>query len=210
MGAAEQARLKPVMPGSDQMSFKASLSFWSFGERVTVEVGSVAGNSVIDVSSSCILPTQIVDWGKNERNVLGLFNKIDKVLGDECEHEVCLLCVRCSYLLVGISSATCPECGYVHSAHDKTRTQEVATVRNGIAMAVTITFIELVILLLLDVSGANAYVPSMLQGVRGVVLLVSLNFAVILGNVGLNYLMKRFRWRRRTAGAASKNENKPG
>jgi len=43
----------------------AGVSVWSWGERVTVQLHTDGAT----VTSTCAMPLQIVDWGKNARNV---------------------------------------------------------------------------------------------------------------------------------------------
>ena len=116
--AASQLRMKLLESSHQQLMFAVRFNLWSFGERVTVALGSVDGCSLVDIRSSCILPMQLADFGKNKQNVRRLFDGIDNVLGNECEHVLCLLCGGCGYLLVGIPSSICPECGHAYSAND--------------------------------------------------------------------------------------------
>lgn len=194
--AVSQLRMKLVESSPDLMTLTVRLSFWSFGERVTVALGSVDGCSLVDITSSCVLRTQILDWGKNERNVRRFFDEIDKVLGDESEHVQCLLCGGCGYLLVGIPVGVCPECGHEYSPEDRPRKQEVATLKNAMAFAVVITAFEAALCFLLDLLGAGGFLPWMLHGVRGAVILLCVNLGTMLGIVGMHHVMKRYAPRR--------------
>ena len=140
--AASRLRMKPAESSHVLMTFTVRLNLWSYGERVTVALGSVDGCSLVDVTSSCVYWPQIADWGKNERNVRKLFDEIDEVLGDQCEHVQCLLCGGCGYLLAGIPAGICPECGREHSANDRPRKQDVATLKSAMSFAVVMSALE--------------------------------------------------------------------
>ncbi|MBI2804777.1 MAG: hypothetical protein HYX68_07315 [Planctomycetes bacterium] len=53
-----------------------SVNFWSWGERVIVEFFPDGGMSV---TSSCALPTQCIDWGKNRANVRKLLDEVNNL-----------------------------------------------------------------------------------------------------------------------------------
>ncbi len=53
-----------------------SVSFWSWGEKITVTVD----HGEVHVRSHCALPTQCIDWGKNQRNVDQLLGAIEPFL----------------------------------------------------------------------------------------------------------------------------------
>lgn len=188
--------MKLAESSHELMTFAVRLNLWSFGERVTVALGSVDGCGLVDITSSGVVRTQIADWGKNERNVRRLFDEIDTVLGDRCEHVRCLLCGGCGYLLVGIPAGICPECGHDHSANEMPCKQEVATLKNAMAFAVVATAFEVALCFLLDLLGVGKFLPWMLHGVRGAVYLLCVNLGTMLGVVGLHRLMKRYARRR--------------
>jgi len=186
--------MKLVGSGRELIKFTVPLNLWSFGERVTVVLGSVEGYSFVDITSSCVLRTQIADWGKNERNVRRLFDEIDKILGNENdnEHARSLLCGECGYLLVGIPGGVCPECGHEYSPNDRPRKQEVATLKNATALGLVTTAFELALSVLLDQLGAGGFLPWMLYGVRGAAALLLFNLGVLFGLVGLHRIVMRY------------------
>ena len=190
--AARLLGMKVAESHHEELTLRVRLSFWSFGEKVTVGLGSVDGCSVVDVTSSCVLRTQIADWGKNERNVRKLFTKIDKLLGDNCEYVRCLLCKECGYLLVGISGTVCPECGHAYSPNEKPGRQEMATLRNTLALAVALAAVESVLILAIGALGAGRFVPWPVLGLRSAISLLWINIASLLGVVGLHRLVKRY------------------
>jgi hypothetical protein len=53
------------------------ISFWSWGERIQIEVGRQGD---VWVRSECALPTQCFDWGKNRRNVNKFLDQLETVL----------------------------------------------------------------------------------------------------------------------------------
>jgi hypothetical protein len=50
-------------------------NLWSWGERISVEIGR---GGTVWVESTCRLPTQCFDWGKNQRNVDGFLELVDE------------------------------------------------------------------------------------------------------------------------------------
>lgn len=56
---------------------KAGFSMWSWSEEIIVRI-SVQG--AVTIRSECVLPTQIVAWGKNKRNAKKFFRKLEKLL----------------------------------------------------------------------------------------------------------------------------------
>ncbi len=52
------------------------LSFTSWGEDIKVMLTIQGDNTLVDVNSECVLPTQIIDLGKNKENVNKIINYI--------------------------------------------------------------------------------------------------------------------------------------
>lgn len=52
----------------DELSFKVSVSWSSWGEKVHVSVA----NGAVVIRSECAFPLQCFDWGKNQANVHAL------------------------------------------------------------------------------------------------------------------------------------------
>ncbi len=59
------------------ISANVSLSFWSWGEKIYVEVKD---DSTVFIRSKLALPLQIFDWGKNKRNVYNFFRNLESIL----------------------------------------------------------------------------------------------------------------------------------
>jgi hypothetical protein len=51
----------------------AGFSFWSYGEDITVKITE----HTVHFSSVCILPVQVLSWGKNKRNSTKFFKELD-------------------------------------------------------------------------------------------------------------------------------------
>lgn len=54
---------------------EVGVNFWSWGEKINVEIDP---NGTIRIESTCRLPTQCFDWGKNQRNVDAFFELVDE------------------------------------------------------------------------------------------------------------------------------------
>lgn len=75
--AAEECRFK-VRISNQKVGFirlRTRTSFWSWGEYVDIKI-TEAG--VVRIKSRCVLPTQLVSWGKNRGNVQRLFEIIEQ------------------------------------------------------------------------------------------------------------------------------------
>ena len=72
-------RIRQADPAAGRLEARAGFSFWSYGENVWVQVGD---GSTVDVRSECIWPTQLVDWGKNKRNVNRFFGHLAALLSE--------------------------------------------------------------------------------------------------------------------------------
>jgi hypothetical protein len=62
-------RVRQVREGPEAVTASARISWWSWGEKITVRLAKSPGGTEVVVRSQCKLPTQSLDWGKNERNV---------------------------------------------------------------------------------------------------------------------------------------------
>ena len=64
--------------------FSNSVSFTSWGEDIIITMfPDYNGSLHVDISSECSMPTQIIDWGKNEENL----NKISSYLYNYCQQQ---------------------------------------------------------------------------------------------------------------------------
>lgn len=67
------------VPGGMMYTFKSGVSFTSWGEKISITVYSL-GPAVtkVDIMSECAMPTQIVDWGKNQTNINSITMFLDR------------------------------------------------------------------------------------------------------------------------------------
>lgn len=61
------------MNSNAQFYATTSISFTSFGENITVEIFS---DSMVKVESKSAVPFQLVDWGRNRKNVQTFFTQL--------------------------------------------------------------------------------------------------------------------------------------
>ena len=64
-------RIKHIDEDGGLIRAKSRLSFWSWTEKIDVKIED---NGTVRMKSECSLPTQIIDWGKNKRNVRKFFS----------------------------------------------------------------------------------------------------------------------------------------
>lgn len=58
-----------------QARVDASMSSW--GEVIMVYLSEVSGETVVEVESRCKFPLQIIDWGKNKKNVQYIIQELE-------------------------------------------------------------------------------------------------------------------------------------
>jgi len=63
--------------GKDVLTVRVPINDCSWGERIEIQF---IGPSTLRVSSKCVLPFQLYDWGKNRRNVLAIVSAMDAEL----------------------------------------------------------------------------------------------------------------------------------
>ena len=192
--AADRLRWKIVESDEHSLTLRTPLSFWSFGERVEVSLARIDEMALIDVTSTSIYKTQLADWGKNQRNVSRLFFEIGTLLGPQALPVTCPLCSRCGYLLAGISSGVCPECGTA-TTRQQPFAQDAATARNFLAFGLLITAIELAICFLVGLVDRHRLIPGMPHGLSGAAYLLKVN-AIALTAIFVLHHMVRWRIRR--------------
>lgn len=62
-------------PSSGRLIGASKTSLWSWGENITIEVDE---DGTTHIKSECKLPTQIIDWGNNKKNVNKLLAALDQ------------------------------------------------------------------------------------------------------------------------------------
>ena len=61
--------------------FHHSMTMTSWGEKITITLKPLPdGQTEVDILSECGMPTQIVDWGQNKKNIAAIFAYLDKAL----------------------------------------------------------------------------------------------------------------------------------
>jgi len=60
---------------TDQILAATPLSWDSYGERVTINFQS---DGALMVSSRCVFPLQVIDWGKNAANIKQLLDAVEQ------------------------------------------------------------------------------------------------------------------------------------
>ena len=64
--------------------FHHGFSFTSYGEKITISLTEISPTSTkVDIFSEAALPTQILDMGKNSRNIANIFEYFEKFLKEE-------------------------------------------------------------------------------------------------------------------------------
>ena len=72
--AMRRSGWKSIQQTANGVRCAVSFNVWSFGE--TIEVTREAARTVL--RSSCVLPTQCLDWGKNQRNITKLVDALER------------------------------------------------------------------------------------------------------------------------------------
>ena len=189
--AAKSCGFTVVEVSDTAIKLRATFNFWSYGEAIDVVLGEIEDRRLIDITSRCVFRMQIVDWGRNERNVHKLFQEIDNLLSPDSDYKQCTICNKCDYLLVGISSESCPECGRPFVIGDESKSQDTATLRNALVLVLFITAAEYCFGVVLDAVGFGRYVPPFIGRYFGLHLL-GYNACAIGTVLGLHHLFKRF------------------
>ena len=63
--------------GSIWFRIHHGMSMTSYGEKITVTVTPQQGGTGIHILSECGMPTQIIDYGKNKKNVAAIFRYLE-------------------------------------------------------------------------------------------------------------------------------------
>ena|SRR5437879_10001755 len=58
------------------------MSWWSWGEKISIEFSKISSTPIVEVElrSECKLTYQVIDWGKNKRNVISILNALKNKL----------------------------------------------------------------------------------------------------------------------------------
>jgi hypothetical protein len=61
--------------------FHHGTTFTSWGEKITIRIEEISiAKTFMSIHSECGMPTQIIDWGKNNQNVCNIFEYIRREL----------------------------------------------------------------------------------------------------------------------------------
>ncbi|MCO5268983.1 MAG: hypothetical protein M9897_08830 [Brumimicrobium sp.] len=64
-----------------EILFKVGWSLWSFGEQFKIIITNVSTNlTKVEVASEAAFKAQIIDWGKNDKNVKAFFETLTELL----------------------------------------------------------------------------------------------------------------------------------
>lgn len=63
-----------------RVNSRITSGFWSWGENINA---TIYNDGIVLIESSCVAKTQILDWGKNARNIAKIFKGIEQYLVDD-------------------------------------------------------------------------------------------------------------------------------
>ena len=58
------------------MMGKSGMSLFSWGENMSI---TIEDNGNVTIKSECVLPTQIIDWGRNKKVVRKIFSVLEAI-----------------------------------------------------------------------------------------------------------------------------------
>lgn len=95
--------------------FSHGMSFSSYGEDVEISILPTGPSTTqININSTCSVPTQVIDWGKNRENVMGIWKYFDQYLAYQPQPVQQIpqggYCTGCGNPL-SAGSKFCPKCG---------------------------------------------------------------------------------------------------
>jgi hypothetical protein len=171
-------RIKEMSPGYARLY--CGFSWWSYGENIKVQMAEIDGAVMVDVVSSCVIPVQIEDWGKNAKNVHRFFAAINRQMG-ATESQAVACCHECGYLLAGIAVQKCPECGAGLAMPPPVSRSFRHKLRSMMIGLASLTFAEVGLVGLLQHFGKLPDLLATFTGVRGVLRLIVVNLASSVG-----------------------------
>lgn len=82
MRALEEAKFELCNVSRDGAEIVAvsNASFRSWSEHITIRLVDKSEECTVRFRSVCAMPTQVFDWGKNRKNALDFFRKLDSNL----------------------------------------------------------------------------------------------------------------------------------
>ena len=110
LAAGAMCRFRVIEASDTYVRFRSRCSFWSIGERVNIRLSVLDADQIVEVESLCVMRSQLLDYGKNRQNVRQVLALLAEMRPEATLRPV-TICPRCEYLMVGLPSGTCPECG---------------------------------------------------------------------------------------------------
>lgn len=93
-------------PSGPVFYFARGMSMLSWGDSLTVSIYPIAPGSVqVTVSSECAMPTQVIDWGQNKKNVEKIFAHLETYV----PRRAAIGCPGCG--CARTEGAFCTQCG---------------------------------------------------------------------------------------------------
>jgi hypothetical protein len=62
------------------ITLSSPVSLYSWGENVFVQISKFGDLVEVEIKSQCKLRTQIIDWGKNKRNITKIYGYVESLL----------------------------------------------------------------------------------------------------------------------------------
>jgi hypothetical protein len=72
--------VKSYDPNYRMFSASFGMGFTSWGENMTIVCIPTPTGCSLNVTSECALPTQLIDWGKNDGNIVKLATELSRLL----------------------------------------------------------------------------------------------------------------------------------
>jgi len=87
---AAGAKVKSSDPRAGRLTAQVALSFWSWGERVEVQLTRKGpSETTVSLESRSRFPLTLVDWGKNQRNVNAILQELQAILSTaDARHRI--------------------------------------------------------------------------------------------------------------------------
>ena len=64
-----------------EIKFKVPMSIWSFGEKFKILITQInQSKTTVEVASDAVVGLQIIDWGKNNKNIMKFFETLNNML----------------------------------------------------------------------------------------------------------------------------------
>lgn len=76
----DDTKARPKSITDTTFTARVPINFSSWGENITIVLSPLDGGTRVSVRSTCAFPLQVVDWGKNRRNVTHILASIESRL----------------------------------------------------------------------------------------------------------------------------------